>query len=249
MSLSSRTFTTVLVILTLLSGLSSSAAPGGREQPLAALVKAAADKGNKPFCIDFSAFSQECGSLPIGVFDSGLGGLTVLAQILRQDSFNNQTHSAGADGRPDFERERFIYLGDQANMPYGNYPAEGKTEFLRELVLKDAVFLLGQRYWPDAQAPAPRFDKPPVKAVVIACNTATAYGLEDLLAAVAEWNIPVYVVGVVRAGAAGAIREMGNRGGAVGVMATVGTCSSKGYVREVEKAARKHGAEATPPVV
>ena len=71
---------------------------------------------------------------------------------------------------PDFRDERFIYFGDQANMPYGNYSAAGRTDYLRELILKDAAFLLGRRAW----AAEPRFDKPPVKAIVIACNAATA---------------------------------------------------------------------------
>jgi len=200
-----------------------------------------------PFSIDFARYRSDPSTLPIGVFDSGLGGLTVLAQIMRLDSFNNTTHEPGPDGRADFEAERFIYLGDQANMPYGNYPAQGRTGFLRELVLKDAIFLLGRRYWPQAEAEEPRFDKPPVKAIVIACNTATAYGFKDLLSATQLWDVPVYVVGVVNAGAKGAVEAVGEEG-AIGVMATVGTCSSQGYLRAVEEAAREAGLN-SPPVV
>ena len=62
--------------------------------------------------------------LPIGVFDSGIGGLTVLNEIVTIDRFNNVTHEPGPDGHPDFENESFVYFGDQANMPYGNYPSE-----------------------------------------------------------------------------------------------------------------------------
>jgi len=173
--------------------------------------------------------------LPIGVFDSGIGGLTVLEALLTTDAFNNVTHAPGADGRPDFDQERFIYLGDQANMPYGNYPSSGREDFLRELVLKDAIFLLGQRYHvrgPDG-ALTLRRDKPPVKAIVIACNTATAYGFEAIREALREWNIPVLVVGVVEAGARGLAQA--GRGGAVGVMATVGTCSSEVYPRTIAR--------------
>ena len=173
--------------------------------------------------------------LPIGVFDSGIGGLTVLEALLTTDAFHNDTHAPGPDGRPDFEREQFLYLGDQANMPYGNYPSSGREDFLRELVLKDTLFLLGQRYHlrvPDGKLSL-RTDKPPVKAIVIACNTATAYGFEAIKEALRGWNIPVLVVGVVEAGARGLAQS--TSGGAVGVMATVGTCSSEVYPRTIAR--------------
>lgn len=188
-----------------------------------------------PFRFDPSAFSNDTRQLPIGVFDSGIGGLTVLEAILALDAFNNDTLSPGSDGRRDFENERFVYLGDQANMPYGNYAAVGKEMFLRELILKDAVFLLGRRYWPSGGSPKPVFDKPPVKAIVIACNTATAYGLEDLRTGMKAWNIPVPVIGVVEAGARGVSEEIAptdsKRG--VAVLATVGTCSSLAYPKAI----------------
>ena len=174
--------------------------------------------------------------LPIGVFDSGIGGLTVLDAILSLDEFNNQTLQPGSDGTPDFRNERFIYLGDQANMPYGNYASAGKEEYLRELILKDAAFLLGNRYWSSPDASAPQFDKPPVKALVIACNTATAYGLRDLRLAIREWNIPIIVVGVVEAGARGVLENQlhtDRTPGCVAVLATVGTCSSMAYPKSV----------------
>ena len=58
----------------------------------------------------------ELRKLPIGVFDSGIGGLTVLEAILKLDQHHNDTGAPGADGVPDFAGERFVYLGDQANM-------------------------------------------------------------------------------------------------------------------------------------
>lgn len=133
------------------------------------------------------------------------------------------------DGRADFHDERFIYLGDQANMPYGNYAKAGRRDFLRELIFKDAIFLLGNRYREEGVI---RHDKPPVKAIVIACNTATAYGLDDLRAAVNRWNLPVLVVGVEEAGARGVL-ETGHPG-AIGVLATVGTCDSGVYPRTIQ---------------
>ncbi len=56
-------------------------------------------------------------ALPVGVFDSGTGGLTVMEKILILDEFDNRTGEPGADGVPDFAAEDFQYLADQANMP------------------------------------------------------------------------------------------------------------------------------------
>lgn len=134
-------------------------------------------------------------------------------------------------------------------MPYGNYPSEQKVGFLSELIIKDVVFLLGSRYWPSADSPNPRHDKPPVKAIVIACNTATAYGLQTVSDALKHWDLPVHLVGVVEAGADGAIQTINQPGkrGAVAVLATVGTCKSEGYVRAITKSADEAGIK--PPTV
>lgn len=188
--------------------------------------------GKAAFSFDASAWNdaEATRHLPVGVFDSGIGGLTVLEALLTLDAFHNDTLQPGADGVPDFAQEHFIYFGDQANMPYGNYSAVNRTDYLRELILKDAVFLLGRRTWP-AEGGEPQFNKPPVKAIVIACNTATAYGLEDIRKAVAAWKIPVIVVGVVEAGARGVLESKAT--GGIGVLATVGTCASKVYPRTI----------------
>lgn len=190
--------------------------------------------GTTAYSFDVSVYGPDADhtDLPIGVFDSGIGGLTVLEAILTLDAYHNDTLKPGPDGRPDFENERFIYFGDQANMPYGNYSSAGKTDYLRELILKDASFLLGRR-WYDPQSQSFRQDKPPVKAVVIACNTATAYGIDDIRAAFQAWNVPVKVVGVVEAGARGVQEIQPAASGCIGVLATVGTCASGAYPRVI----------------
>lgn len=190
--------------------------------------------GKAAFSFDASAWSDDEAArhLPIGVFDSGIGGLTVLEALLTLDAFHNDTLQPGADGVADFAQERFIYFGDQANMPYGNYSAVQRTDYLRELIVKDAIFLLGRRFWP-AEGKEPQFTKPPVKAIVIACNTATAYGLEDIRKAVAAWKIPVIVVGVVEAGARGVLESKTT--GGIGVLATIGTCASNVYPRTISQ--------------
>jgi glutamate racemase len=192
---------------------------------------------------------KSAAELPIGVFDSGIGGLTVLEAILALDAFNNDSLQPGADGRRDLENESFVYLGDQANMPYGNYPSSGRQDFLRELILKDAAFLLGNRVWADSTAAVPEFTKPPVKGIVIACNTATAWGLEDIRRLVDAWQVPVFVIGVVEAGARG-VMEL-NRSGderTVAVLATVGTCGIQAYPRAIGRATGQAGQRA-PEVI
>jgi glutamate racemase len=187
-------------------------------------------QGEVAYSFDVAALKKDTRDLPIGVFDSGIGGLTVLEAILTLDAFHNDTLQPGSDGKPDFAEQRFEYFGDQANMPYGNYSSAGRTDYLRELIVKDAIFLLGRR-WFDPQTKSFRQDKPPVKALVIACNTATAYGIEDIRAALKAWGVPVIVVGVVEAGARGV--QAAHRDGAVGVLATVGTCASGAYPRVI----------------
>ncbi|MDQ3622846.1 MAG: aspartate/glutamate racemase family protein [Verrucomicrobiota bacterium] len=207
------------------------------DPPLLPLVEhvRAHPEGEAPWSIDLRALERDRAGLPIGVFDSGIGGLTVMEAILTLDTFNNRTLQPGADGVPDFAGERFVYFGDQANMPYGNYPAHGRESYLRELILKDAVFLLGRRYH---GSNGPRFDKPPAKAIVIACNTATAFGLEDIRTALRAWKLEAPVIGVVEAGARAVSERLPAEGqaGAVAVLATVGTCKANAYPKAIGRA-------------
>ncbi len=130
-------------------------------------------------------------SAPIGVFDSGIGGLTVVREILRL--------------MPD---EDLVYFGDTARVPYGNKSAATVQHYARQIVR----FLRTRN----------------VKAVVIACNTASACALEEVQA---EQDIPV--LGVIRAGAKTAASS--TRCGRVGVIATRGTIASGVYERELHE--------------
>jgi len=138
------------------------------------------EDSESPFYVDFNNYPDKLKELPVGVFDSGTGGLTVLNSILKLDKFNNKTHKEGSDGVPDFISEKFIYLADEANMPYGKYEAEGKSNLLQEHIIKDLGFLLSDRYYNSPESQNPVNGKEQVKTVVIACNTATAFGLELL---------------------------------------------------------------------
>ena len=182
--------------------------------------------------------------LPIGVFDSGTGGLAVLEEILRLDQFDNNSGSlrSGGDGRADFAGEQFVFLADQANMPYGNYPAAGKRSLLVELVLKDSLFLLGAAYAEGTQANVPVRVRTPVKAIVIACNTATAYGEAEIEQMIREADIDVPVISVIEAGAEATVEALSLTGeGAVGVLATCGTVASGAYPEAIAAAARQRG--------
>lgn len=187
--------------------------------------------------------SVQRNSLPIGVFDSGTGGLTVLEKILSLDEFNNQTGEPGADGVADFAAEDFDYLADQANMPYGVYDSEGKSLLLRALVKEDANFLLGDSFYADAAETSPSGKKLPCKIMVIACNTATAYGLEDVKSLLALRADGTKVIGVINAGVKATLDalEGTDEPFAVGVLATPGTISSGAYERTLLSEAALRG--------
>lgn len=181
--------------------------------------------------------------LPIGVFDSGTGGLAVLEAILTIDVLDNRTGQPlpSGDGQADLAGQSFIYLADQANMPYGNYPNVGRQSFLEDLIIQDVHFLLGNRYHPDERGP-PVSDKLPVKAVVIACNTATAYGKHhiDQLVDASGLNIPV--VGVVDAGVRGALdRFADGQSGTIGVLATRATVLADAYPSGIDAERERRG--------
>lgn len=120
---------------------------------------------------------------PIGVFDSGVGGLTVAAALQRR-----------------LPRERLLYLGDTARLPYGTKSAAT----VRRYTEVNLEFL----------------ERRGVKAVVVACNTASALGLPGLAAPVPVWG--VIEPGADRAAAA-------TRNGRVGVIATESTVASGAY--------------------
>lgn len=126
---------------------------------------------------------------PIGVFDSGIGGLTVVRELLRQ-----------------LPNEDIVYFGDTARVPYGPKSPETVTRFSREI----ATFLLEQG----------------VKAIVVACNTATAHALDTLKR---EFDVPI--IGVVEPGARAAIHATQSK--RVGVIGTQGMVGSHAYDRAI----------------
>jgi glutamate racemase len=134
------------------------------------------------------------GDAPLGVFDSGLGGLTV-ARALRQA----------------LPRERIVYLGDTARVPYGTRSAETVLRYARS-----CARVLIERG---------------VKGLVVACNTVSAVALEMLRA---ELDLPV--LGVVEPGARAAVEALSalaDGGARIGVLGTPGTIASGAYPRAI----------------
>jgi glutamate racemase len=123
---------------------------------------------------------------PIGIFDSGVGGLTVARAILDQ-----------------LPNESTLYIGDTARGPYGPRPLAE----VREFALETMDYLVEQG----------------VKAIVIACNTASAAMLRD---ARERYSIPV--VEVIQPAVRRAVAA--TRTGNIGVIGTRATIESKAYL-------------------
>lgn len=130
---------------------------------------------------------------PVGVFDSGVGGLTVVREIMRQ-----------------IPGEQVVYFGDTARVPYGSKSKETVTKFSRQ----DVKFLLSMN----------------VKAIVVACNTASAVALDEI-----EKELPIPIIGVVRPGVKAAVEATKN--GKIGVIATEATIHSEIYTKYIQQIA------------
>ena len=121
----------------------------------------------------------------IGVFDSGIGGLTVVAAL-----------------RAQLPHEHILYLGDTARVPYGGKSQETVTRYSEEI----CQFLLGRH----------------CKAIVVACNTASALAVPTL-----RKNLAVPILGMIQPGAASAVRA--TRNGRIGIIGTRATILSRAY--------------------
>ncbi len=130
---------------------------------------------------------------PIGVFDSGVGGLTVFRELINE-----------------LPRERLIYFGDTARVPYGSKSKETVTKYSEQIVR----FLMEQN----------------VKAIVVACNTASAMALDTI-----EKEIDIPIIGVVKPGAHTAIEVTGvKRIGVIGTEATISSEMYSDYIRSID---------------
>ncbi|MDX9727912.1 MAG: hypothetical protein RBT50_01490 [Bacteroidales bacterium] len=195
----------------------------------ASIEDAILNHSNSFYFVDFKKYPVNDPTLPVGVFDSGTGGLSVMADIVQHEGLAH---------------ESYIYMGDLANMPYGSYSLENNTELLIEHVIKDVQFLLGNKYYRSGDATSPQTDKKPVKAIVIACNTATAYALDTVRRFLSEAGSDIGVIGVIDAGARGAFGNFTpGEDGTIAVMATDGTVKSGAYPEAIILINRNDGQE------
>ena len=136
----------------------------------------------------------------IGVFDSGLGGLTVVRELMRS-----------------LPAEHLVYFGDTARVPYGSKTKETIIHYTEQIL----AFLKTKD----------------VKAIVVACNTVSAYGhdaLEEL-----KSRVPIPVVEVVKPGArAAAAATRNKRIGVTGTAATVRSGIYESFIRGIDPGIR-----------
>ena len=130
---------------------------------------------------------------PVGVFDSGVGGLTVAREIMRN-----------------LPSEKIVYFGDTARVPYGSKSKETVIRYSRQII----------RFLQEQQ----------VKAIVVACNTASAFALDTVRA---EFDIPI--IGVIESGAkVAAARTRNKRVGIIGTVGTVGSGIHAQYLKKLD---------------
>ena len=127
---------------------------------------------------------------PVGVFDSGVGGLTVAREIMRN-----------------LPNEDIVYFGDTARVPYGSKSKDNIIRYSRQII----HFLQTKG----------------VKAIVIACNTASALALETVKE---EFDIPI--IGVVEPGARAALAVTETK--KIGVIGTEATVRSAMYEKIIQ---------------
>lgn len=210
-----------------------------------AFVEAMTENQNSFYFINTDSYPKDRKVLPVGIFDSGIGGLTVMDAIINFDKFNNTDLSPGSDSIKDFVNERFIYLADQANMPYSNYVEVGKENLLAEHVLKDVQFLIGNKYYSSNNSGIYETDKLAVKSIVIACNTATAYGKAKIDELIDITGLNIKIIGVIDAGCLGAYHALSNdKDAVVGIFATPATVAANAYPKTLQKILKENGFKA-----
>jgi len=127
---------------------------------------------------------------PIGVFDSGIGGLTVVKRLFST-----------------LPRENIVYFGDTARVPYGSKSNSTVIEYS----IQDTNFLLSKN----------------VKAVVVACNTASSIAIDELRK---RFDVPV--IGMIDPGSSMAVSE--TRNNKIGVIGTRATISNRAYSTSIK---------------
>lgn len=136
--------------------------------------------------------------MKVGVFDSGIGGLTVVKSLLHHQLF-----------------EEIIYFGDTARVPYGN---KDKNTIIRYAI--EAVEF---------------FKNFELDLIIVACNTVSAYALEEM-----RDSSSCPVIGVVEAGAMATSNTLRNKDSDILIIGTKATINSKAYEKQLHKLGYKN---------
>ncbi|MCK6605562.1 MAG: glutamate racemase [Ignavibacteriaceae bacterium] len=133
---------------------------------------------------------METAQKPIGIFDSGIGGLTVVKKIIEY-----------------LPNENIVYFGDTARVPYGSK----SNDTIIEYSIQDTEFLLTHD----------------VKAIVVACNTASSMAIPALKE---KFNLPI--ISMIEPGSQKAAEK--TKSGKIGVIGTRSTISNKAYSKQLK---------------
>jgi glutamate racemase len=136
---------------------------------------------------------DEASRRPIGIFDSGIGGLTVVKRLAAT-----------------LPNENIIYFGDTARVPYGSKSNSTVIEYS----IQNTMLLLSKN----------------VKAVIVACNTASSIAIPELRK---HFNIPI--IGMIEPGAKMALKKTKNRKiGVIGTRATIGNLAYSSEIKRID---------------
>lgn len=127
---------------------------------------------------------------PIGIFDSGIGGLTVVKRLAATLPYEN-----------------IIYFGDTARVPYGSKSNSTVIEYS----IQNTKLLLGKN----------------VKAVIVACNTASSIAIPEL-----KKNFKIPIIGMIEPGAKMAVQKSKSK--KIGVIGTRATIGNLAYSSEIK---------------
>ena len=180
------------------------------------------------FYADFENYPDTLSVLPIGIMDSGTGGLAILERFLTADEYDNITGKLVADNIGDFVGENLTYLADIANVPYVGYLNKGKKDFLRELMLKNTLFMMGDSYFSLAFDDEPMKGKEKVKLLIVGSSIAATYAMNDVEELLRLSNTGVQAISVVEATASEVSRQL-TVDDAVGIISNTNVLQSKIY--------------------
>lgn len=205
-------------------------------------IRKALSDSTSVFYGNFGSYPENISVLPIGIFDCNVSGFEVVEKILTLDRFDNITGKAVPDGIADFAGEDIQFLSDRANGPYGRYISAGNMDYLKELIVQNAVKMMGWECYNLASDEYMSGFKEPVKLLVVSSPVADIHGLSEINSLLSLSGTGVKAVGVIESGireAVSAADEEGNL--CVGVLFAPEGISSYEYESIIRRMAEEEG--------